>query len=134
MISLHDLKPKRTLVKIKEKEYFLRPITLNDEIWIRQNFDKTIFDDFANGSPNFGVISEIIYHQLEDKSDFKPVEKVDYDSEGNEIKARIGGHKLLASLIVGMEEKIALITALNDCMGVTKELVEKIESEKKNPQ
>jgi len=97
MITLHDLKPKRTILNINGKDYFLRPITLNDEIWIRQNFDKAVFDEFANGNPNFSVISEIIYHQIEDKSDFRPVEKTDYDSEGNEIKVKLGGHKLLAS-------------------------------------
>jgi len=132
MINLTDLKPNVGKFILEGKEHAIRPLTLNDEIWLRKEFSQDVFASFMEGNPNFEVIARIVYHQLDDKSDFVAQETVDYDDEGNEIKSKIGGWKLFASKMIGHEIKIDIVNALNVAMGISKEIMDKIDTEKKN--
>lgn len=112
------------------KEYYLRPITLADEIWMKKTFGNKISEVFS--TPDFDGIVRIVYHQLLDKHDFTERTVEDYDENGSAITEKIGGYKLLALLTKGEQEKVSMIWALNETLGVSRPKDE-IESGKKKP-
>ena len=121
-MELKDLRPKRASFELENgREYFLRPLSLSDEIWLQENIGPDgLAEVFANDSVNMPLLSRIIYHQIEDKSDFIKKEITVIDEDGNETIEHIGGCKLFQLMIIGMESKINIIHAFNQVMGASR--------------
>lgn len=120
-MELKDLKPRESSFKLNStgREYSLRPICLLDEIWLQENFED-LTAIFSEDSIDMKSLSRIVYHQIKDPMSFIKQEIIVIDEDGNKITEFIGGYKLLQRMIVGMEDKLAIISAFNECMGASR--------------
>lgn len=132
-MELKDLRPIESKFKLKTtgREYNLRPINLSDEVWLQTTFKDGLSEIFANDAVDMVALSRIAYHQLVDKSDFVKQEVVIIDEDGEESKETIGGCRLLQRMIVGMEDKLSIITAFNATMGASRPAPSEEEVKKK---
>jgi len=118
-LSIDDILPERAsfFLKDKKKEYFLRPINLTDNVWLKNKWgDKVdkIFDP-----PDMPELSKIVYRLLEDKSDFR-AEDIEYiDDEGETQEKRITGPEKLCESIQGVTEQINIFRALMSTIGIS---------------
>lgn len=131
MIKLEDLRPKTGKFKLSAtgNDYILRPFSVLDEIWLRNEYGDSLPELFNENFIDGNALGKIAYHQLEDKSDFKQAEVTDYDESGLEVVKKIGGYKRLVQLIHGMEEKIAILLAINETLGVSRPVIDKLAEE-----
>lgn len=132
-MKLTDMKPKQSKFKLKqvEKELTLRPISLDDEIWLKEIYgDDGIQEVFEN--VNIEEISRIAFRLLitEDKKLFKIREVTVVDENGEEGTFNIGGVKLLRTLIFGWEEKLVVLNALLENIGYSRPEVEETPKKK----
>lgn len=122
-MELLQLKPKASKFKLNnisdDVEFILRPITLSDEVWLKENFEDVskVFENLDMLS-----ISKIVFHQLapESRNFFKARDIVLIDDEGIEQHTKLGGVKLLQEMITGYDNKIAVIMALLECVGFSR--------------
>jgi len=121
-MDLPDLlpKPSRFHLRLVNRWFTTRPITLEDEIWISDTFGDDIKDIFE--TVNMKEISRIAFNQLEieDKKFFKKQEVEFVSEEGEETHKTIGGVELFNSLVSGIEEKNGIIQALLDTIGASR--------------
>lgn len=89
-------------IKIGDKVYPLKEVSLSDHAWIESEIPEkeyqNLFRDISTPESSKNVL-RIIYHQLMDKKDFAPREIVDFDEDGNEVVEKIGGIKLFRSML-----------------------------------
>jgi len=137
MLKLEDVTPMTGKFTLKQtgKEYSLRPFNLSDEIWLRQTFGEKLAVMFGGGNIDALALCQIAFHQLEDRTDFKKIEKISFDENGDEIKESIGGVALLMSLVQGMAEKVDILLAITETLGVSRakvqEMADKAETDQK---
>ncbi len=124
-MDLSYIRPKEAVLKLgnPRREYTLRLINLDDENWIRENFGNKL--QAALEDPN--DLSRIIYRLIKDKSDFKVRGETIIDEEGNEVVEKIGGYMYLKKMVCGMKDKIAMITAFNEVLGVSRPVIDDID-------
>ena len=135
-MELQDLKPKpsKFYLEKKDKEYTLRPWTLEDQIWAKHTFEN-VEKIFSKENIDIEAVSRMVYRVIEDKSDFVAEEGIEIDEEGNEVQKKIGGFKKLIAMISGIGEQAAMVGALVECIGVSMPAVEELKgmgSKKKN--
>lgn len=137
MVNLEDIRPKKsyfTLKLIPGKKFFLRPICLEDEIWLRQTYpgDK-ITEVFQDNNPDMKEICRIAWHLLINKGEFKKQEETFVSDEGEVLKHTVGGLTLLVRSVTCMEDKVSLMLAITETMGLSRkafhELRQAIEGE-----
>lgn len=122
-MDLSQIRPKESTFKLRfagEKVFTMNPISLGDEIWLEGTYGDRIGEVFEN--VNTKEISRIVFRLLkvEDKSFFKK-QKVDLvNEEGEESEIEIGGVALLQSLISGWEEKVVILNALLENIGLSR--------------
>lgn len=131
MIELKDIVPKQTVLKLSNgKEYKINPITLRDEAYFQQIWNK---DEYAKIFTEVRVndLCRILYRLMdnEHKKDFAPIKQIDYDENGYEIEKSIGGIELLSSFIVGIQDKIAIINCILEAIGISQPMRDQIEDE-----
>ena len=128
MLSLAEISPKKSSFKLKlfEKKFLLRSITLEDEIWLKQEYGDKANDVFNQNNPDFKEICRIAYRLLLDKKEFKvrPVKLI--DEQGNETAENIGGLNLFYKCITCFEDKIAVTIALVETMGVSRKVFDEV--------
>ena len=125
-MNLDQLKPKPSILNLENgKSYVLRPLNIGDEIWIKQTFGSEIDKLFNENNVNLEALTRIVFHQMEDKSDFKKKEVVEFDEEGNEKTSEIGGYKLFMKSISGMKDKIEMIHSMNETIGISRPVATK---------
>lgn len=127
-MELTQLKPKQSKVYFSklDKELTLRPWTVEDQIWLQQEYEGKIQEIFSQDNIDIAAICRCVYRLLEDKSDFKVEQYTDFDEDGNEIKTKLGGWKKMASLLSGVEEQMGILTGLTECIGVNMPEVDEI--------
>lgn len=120
LLKLEDIRPARAEVKFAnhEKPYMLRPITLEDELWLQTEYGgniQKIFDECR-----FSDIFRIAFRLLEDKEDFvkRTVEIV--NEEGDRGVVEIGGYKLLLAMASGLGDKERVMRALLTTIGISR--------------
>lgn len=136
-MDLKDLKPTNVKLKLSStgREYTLRHISLADEIWIQEEFGDRFNEIFKEDSIDMVSLARIVFHHIEDKSDFIRKEVTLVNEEGEEEVHVLGGCKLLQTMITGMEDKIEMISAFNKVMIASRpDIKEQIEDVKKKTQ
>ena len=108
-LNLEDLKPKSAKFSLAStgSTYHLRPMNLEDEIWLRNTFtEDEINSIFREG--RFKEICRIAFRLLDgpNRRDFK-MKMVEFQSEetGETFEKEIGGVKLFYAAIQGPQEK-----------------------------
>ena len=86
IINLHDLNPRRSELKLKDKVYTLKPFTLSTRVWVEsefstkdnksglENFSKMLGAIETNPDKALRAASILCFRLLEDRSDFKDVD------------------------------------------------------------
>lgn len=128
-LKLEDICPEESTFKLKQtgKTYTLRPISLDDEMWLLREFPTNLQEIFNKGQMK--EISRIVFHQLinSDKEDFLEKEVIYINEQGKKLTMRKGGADLLNAIILGPGEKMEVIKALVRCLGVSRPLIDDAE-------
>jgi len=131
-IKLEDLVPTsgKFFLKTMNKEYTLRPVNLQDELWMNKELKVVTFDDVLG---DLEKLTRLVFRLMDDehKKDFLVKEVQFVNEDGESVTGKIGGYKLLACTICGVEEKNAVVTAALNCLGFSEELLKKLEDEQK---
>ncbi len=104
--------PEFTL-KSTGKTYRLRLVTLADQVWMRKTFGTEDRVREVMVRTEWEEIAKIVYHQLEDKSDFLSVTKEDVNDEGDTVTLKWTGPVRLLEAVSGTSEGITILNALS---------------------
>lgn len=126
MLNLQKMFPQKSSFKLKAtgKTYYLRPMTLKDQLWVKHNFEGRLEEILNPATLDMDAISRIIYLLLVDKSDFATHEYEDVNEDGETVTVEIGGYKLLQRLI-SSEEMSDVLWAFNETMGISRPVEKK---------
>ncbi len=129
-VNLEDLIPRKSKFYLSETgvEYSLRPWTLKDQIWMKQEYGDKAKDMFVLELEklDLSIAARMMYRLIEDKTDFMAKEIIEIDENGEEKKIKIGGYKALLSMIKGFKEQVNLIASLAECIGASNDYVGKV--------
>lgn len=128
-MDLVNIVPKESSFKLKikndkgeeyDKSFHMRSINLNDEIWLQKEYGTAIGKVFEE--VNTKEISRIVFRLMEDEDKlfFAKRDIITVDEDGNKQELTIGGLKLLRYMISGWEEKIAVLNALLENIGLSR--------------
>ncbi len=119
LVKLEDIIPAQASFRLKKKEnkeYFLKPVDMSDQVWVRENLGdedavKKIFD---LKNLNATKVSMLIYRLLnqQDRADFLAYEKTDINDDGVKKKVLVTGPEVLLKHI-SQNEFLPIIGALN---------------------
>lgn len=129
MLKFEDLIPQKAefTLRITGKTYTILPLTAADEIWLQQKYGSGL--EKILKEIRIQEISEIVFRQLEDKSDFiKRTVKI-VNEVGDEVSKDLGGVDLFRSIISGVDEKLAIYQALLQTIGISRPVIDKLTSE-----
>lgn len=118
-MELIDLKPRPSKFKANGNEYILRAWTVEDQIWLQQEYGDKVKDIFSSENIDLMAVCRCVFRLIQDKSDFKAEDIKDVDENGEEINYRLGGWKKLALKLKTIEEQVSAYTALMDCVGLS---------------
>jgi hypothetical protein len=125
-IRLEDLIPQAASFTLKKtgNTYHLRPINLQDEIWLKKAFGDQI--DVIFREVRMPEICRLVFHQLEDadKEEFLAKNVTIINEEGEKLTVRMGGAELLFASISGHAEKIKIFEAILQTIGVSRPMLE----------
>ena len=134
-IKLEDLLPSMAEFKMNGKVYNLRPINLDDQVWMGDKYGPERLEEILSTLP-LKEVCEIIFHQLplEQKKDFPYEEIEDLDDEGKPCTKEMTGPAKVRQSISGIAHQMELIRALLKTIGISQPVLEKLEAEeiKKN--
>ncbi len=121
-VRLEDIIPKAatfTLARTK-KTYHLRPVSLADEVWLKTEFGDDLQKIFSE--INMVAISRIVFRLLEDedKAEFAQKTVTIMNEQGEKAEEKMGGASLLHALISGFAEKMAILQALLQTIGISR--------------
>lgn len=136
-LKLEDIVPSPAEFKLArtDRTYKLRPLSLDDEMWLQATFGNNLQEVFDK--VQMMEICRIAYHQMEieDKESLRAQDVMLQDEEGNSEKAKIGGVKLLFALIAGTSEKLEVMKAILQTIGISRPMIDELtreELQKKN--
>lgn len=114
--SLEMLVPEDQTLKIGEKEYEIRKINLQDEVWMKQ------FGDIQHrlNAEDMDFSSKLCFRLLKDKSDFLPIEVADHDDEGNPIQKKITGPQRILMAMSGPKARFEMMQTICACFGISR--------------
>lgn len=122
-MDLRELRPQESSFKLRaaKRSFTLNPITLADEVWLDEQYGSEMIQEIFL-STNIKEISRIVYRLLkvEDKQFFKTRPVTFIDEEGNEAEIQLGGVELLRYMVSGNDEKLELINALIENIGLSR--------------
>ena len=102
---------------IGNKELTFRALTLNDELWLKENADlNSIFGEEID----LKGLTKILFHQLKDKSEFPRKVIKDFDEDGMEIETNIGGLYSFRELISGEKQKLQVVTVFTELLKLSR--------------
>lgn len=127
-MKLEDLKPRpsKFYLSFNSKWYTLRAWTLQDQIWMNQEYGDKVNHIFNEKNIDIVAISRMAYRLLEEKSDFKAKEVKTIDEEGLEKAEMLGGYKLLIARIRTVEEQMGMMAAVVESIGLSMPEVDEI--------
>lgn len=138
-LKINDIRPQASKFKLKYtgKEYRLRPMSFDDELWLHRQFGDQVEEIFKE--LKIEPICRIVYRLMEneDRSDFTERTVTIIDENGKKASDTLGGARLLMAMIIGgLEEKISIVQACLDTVGASRAVVDKLTNtkEKKSPQ
>lgn len=127
-IKLEDIIPQGSSFTLKrtEKTYYLKPVSLADELWISQTFGDQLQEIMSQ--VKMKEICRIVFRLLEDdsKQEFRAKDVELINEEGESMTVRLGGAELLMCLVSGYGEKIQIIEALMDTLGASRPVRDKL--------
>lgn len=133
-MNLLDMKPKESKLKLKslKNDLTLRPVSLADEAWLDEQYGSKEITKIFN-EVNIKEISKIVFRLLDNESKkiFKKqiVEMIDENGDSSEVE--LGGVELFRSMIIGWDEKVALLNALLENIGLSRPAEKEIDVKKK---
>jgi hypothetical protein len=114
-----------------ERELRIGPFTSRHEIWLKQTFGDGIEKIFKEiDGPSLARIAFHVMHP-DDRVHFTKKVYETIDEEGNSLTETIGGYQLLASCVKGPAEKLRLLEALTQSIGVSRSMLDELEAEEK---
>jgi len=126
-LKLEDLCPQRAefFLSSKEKTYALRPVTLDDYVWLQSKFGTTDITEMEN--IHVGIVCQAIYRQLEQESrkDFLATKIKEINDDGEEVETYLKGWQVLSKNIKP-EEIETMMTAYVKCLGVSKPILDQL--------
>ena len=138
-VRLEDLIPARATFTLKSRpgiEYALRPMDLNDQVWIKKTFGNQDALQVALQGMDVEAVTRMVYHQLEQSSrkDFVATTESQVDDDGNEVTRTITGPEKLRAELSWPQEFMGLVTVLLKTIGLSQPILDKlqIEAVKKN--
>lgn len=137
MINLEDLTRTPSEFTLSNgKKFTLRPCNLADESWMQRTFGKDLEMIFKEIKVE--EISRIVFHMMEpeSKAEFSPVEIKEVDEDGITSITKIGGVALFRTLVVDTKDKMAILQALLETIGVSRPVQDQLmtdQQEKKSP-
>jgi len=134
-MTLADLTPEGASFSLEKtgKTYNMRPFNLRDEKWLGEVFGAEL--SVILKEVRMLQIARIVYHQLEEESkkDFAQQEITVINELGVETKDKIGGAELLFVSIVGWHEKMEMLKALMQTIGISRKIQDaEFDKEKKS--
>ncbi len=128
-MKIEEIIPKRTLLKLSGTKtvLHLRPVNLEDELWMHETFGKDIQKVFAEIRTR--DIARIAYRLIEEKSQFKASTVKIMNEQGDEISERRGGVDLLFCMMLGINDKLAVYRALLEAIGISRPQFDKLAAE-----
>lgn len=128
-----QLKPKESTFRLKsakDKVFTMNPITLADEVWLDETYGQEKIQKIFNDM-NIKEISRIVFRLLktEDKLFFKPQDVLFVNENGESEEIKLGGVELLRSMVIGNEEKLALMMALLENIGISRPVLDELSKE-----
>lgn len=125
-ISLDDIIPEDSSITLDGKEYKLRAINLADRAWMNRKFGpdhiKEVFEKLL-----MEEICTILFHQLEDKSDFEAHKVETYDDDGVKTTVLQTGPQTLMSKITSIKHQIEVIQTLMKLIGFSEPILDDLE-------
>jgi hypothetical protein len=138
-MKLENLTPRPSKIYLSSmgKEYTLRPWSLKDQIFMNQEYGDRVNEIFNKDKIDLVAICRMVYRLIADKNDFKAIEVNEIDENGNEIKYKLGGYKLLIHKVTDYKDQVKLMTGLLECIGLSSPELKELknlgeESEKKS--
>ena len=117
-IKLSDLIPEEAVIALNGKDYTLRKINLEDEVWLKNRFGQKINTVFVD--QDMDAISKLTFRLLKEKADFLPITEEGFDDEGNKIKMNVSGPARILRAISGASHKEDLLWAVFKTFGVSR--------------
>lgn len=129
-MKLEDLKPRPSKfhLSFNDKWYSLRAWTLQDQIWMNQEYGDKVNHIFNEKNIDIVAISRMAYRLLEEKADFKAKEIKTIDEDGLEKVEMLGGYKLLIARVRTIQEQMNMLAAVVECIGLSMPQVEEIKN------
>lgn len=129
-MKLEDIKPKSSKFYLSktQTEYRLRPWTLEDQIWLKEEYGDRINEIFNEKHIDIVAISRMAYRLLTDKSDFKAKQIKDFNEDGEEVTYKVGGYKLLINTVNDLNEQFALLSAVIESIGLNMPQLEELKN------
>ena len=128
LLTFEDIRPEKASFTLKStgKKYTLRPVSMDDEIWLRERFGDDIEKIFTEIRTQ--EICDIVFHQLDEasKEGFTAQEVTIMNEEGEKITEKRGGSKLLRCFLIGFEDKMLVYNALMKTLGLSRPTVDKL--------
>lgn len=126
-IKIEDFVPEDADITIGGKVYGMRKINVDDEVWLKTRFGKSIQAIFQN--MEFDQIAKLIFRQLKDKSDFLPEVLKEYDDDGNAIEVTVTGPQKIMRQMTGVAEKNEAIFSVVQLIGISRPMMDKLVDE-----
>jgi len=126
-MNLGELNPKGSTFKLKssKKAFTLRPVSLLDEDWLDKTYgSEKVAEIFA--VVDITEIARIAFQLMkpEDRLFFKTQEVITLNEDGSEEGLTLGGLELFKRMIVGNEDKVAILNSLLDTIGASRPIIE----------
>lgn len=132
-MNLNDLKPRQAKLKVSgvKRQMTLNPITLADEAWLSQNFSPEEIERIFNTLEVSGL-ARIVFRLLDidSKKIFAKQDVTFVTEDGDTLEGQLGGYELLMYRCVGIDDKMAIVNALLEIMGISRPEINK-EAKKK---
>ena len=127
-LKLSDVFPDKAEFTLKQtgKTYKLRLFSLRDRQWLQDNFTaEQIKAAFNAKNLQFEDILRMVYHQLEDRSQFLATEKEEVDDDGRKVMVFTPGHVVLMQSVEGAEEFVHIMAALTKALTESEPVIKK---------
>lgn len=133
-MNLAELRPQKSTFKLStiKQELVMNPITLSDEVWLSQQYSQERIQQIFN-HVDLNEISRIVFRLLDiDSKKLFRKQKVEFVTEdGDVLEKELGGVDLLRNACVGADDKLALLNAIIDNLGLSRPEVDEEDSKKK---
>lgn len=125
-LGLDDIVPKSSSFKLGstgDKEYKLRPFTLADESWLNRKLKKGLGEIMGNLDQDPTELCKVIYHlmEIESKEEFLSSKETVITEEGTKEERVVTGLEKFMRVASGPKDKVELIMALNETIGVSRD-------------